>query len=94
MTIVWSPEAADDLDTAVAYLMERNVDAARRLSAAVFALVDVLAIEPMDGPAQVLANGEEVRSWPLPPFRVYYRRSGEDILVVRVYHQRRAPLAR
>ena len=94
MTIVWAPEAVADLDAAVEYLAERNMDAARRLSSAILSLVERLAVEPIEGPKQLLRTGEEARSWPLPPFRIYYQRTGDVFHVVRVYHQRREPIVR
>jgi hypothetical protein len=37
-------------------------------------------------------DGSRVRSWPIPPFRVYYQRRGAELVVLRVYHQARRPL--
>jgi plasmid stabilization system protein ParE len=94
LKIVWAPEAADDLEAAVAYLAERNAVAAHRLAIAIFELIERLASEPLDGPVQMLRTGEAVRGWPLPPFRIYYQRVGEALRVVRIYHQKREPLTR
>jgi plasmid stabilization system protein ParE len=60
----------------------------------VLRLVERLAHEPIDGPAHTLTTGETVRGWPFPPFRVYYQRADGALVVVRVYHQKRAPIAR
>ena len=49
---------------------------------------------PLDGPETTLENGAVVRSWPVPPFRAYYQRRGGDVLVVRLYDQRREPIER
>jgi plasmid stabilization system protein ParE len=35
-----------------------------------------------------------VRSWPLPPYRIYYRRRDGFLDVMRVYHQARRPLTK
>jgi plasmid stabilization system protein ParE len=94
LRIIWTPEAADDFEAAVAYLAERNPSAARKLAEAVFSLVERLSIEPMDGPAHTLRTGEEVRGWPLPPFRLYYQRAEGALRVLRIYHQKREPIAR
>jgi plasmid stabilization system protein ParE len=94
LKIIWSPEAADDFETAIAYLAERNQPAARQLANALFALIERLASEPLDGPVYTLGTGESVRGWPLPPFRVYYDRTEDALRVVRIYHQRREPIAR
>ena len=71
-------------------------DAALRLHEAVFAALDGLASEGVDGPRSTLRTGEEVRSWSLHPFkmRLYYARGPEVLWVVRVYHASRAPIAR
>jgi hypothetical protein len=35
-----------------------------------------------------------VRSWGVPPFRVYYQRHFDELLIVRVYQQARRPITR
>jgi plasmid stabilization system protein ParE len=92
--IVWSPEAVADLEAAVQYLAERNPRAAESLATGVLQLVERLATEPLDGPPHELTSGATVRGWPLPPFRVYYQRTSDVLFVVRMYHQRRDPIAR
>ena len=57
-------------------------------------ITEMLASQPIDGPAHVLTSGEQVRGWPCPPFRVYYQRSGAELFVLRVYHQKKQPIAR
>jgi hypothetical protein len=42
----------------------------------------------------MLTTGETVRGWSFRPFRVYYQRADGALVVVRVYHQKRAPIAR
>jgi plasmid stabilization system protein ParE len=91
--IIWSPEALDDIEAAVDYLMLRSPPAAERLATSVVAIVERLATEPLDGPEHILTGGERVRGWPFPPFRIYYQRSPQTLLVVRIYHQRREPIA-
>ncbi|PYM46503.1 MAG: hypothetical protein DME14_18060 [Candidatus Rokuibacteriota bacterium] len=39
-----------------------------------------------------LRDGRRVHSWPVPPYRVYYRKSADVLEVVRVYHQARRPI--
>lgn len=94
MTVIWSPEAADDLERVIAYIAQRNLPAARKLAESVLAIVERLASEPLDGPAHTLWTEEIVRGWPVPPLRVYYQRVGGVIRVVRVYHQKREPIVR
>lgn len=92
MIIVWSPQAADDFDAAVSFLAERNPIAANKLATGVLELVERLAQEPLEGPEKVLTTGDVVRSWPYPPFRLFYRRVHDTFQVVRLYHQKRVPI--
>ncbi len=92
MSIVWSPEAVEDVEAAIEYLIARNPQAAERLAGGIVVLIERLAEGGLDGPEHVLKNGERVRGWPYPPFRVFYQRKVGDLLVVRVYHQRREPI--
>jgi len=94
LKIIWSPEAADDFESAVTYLVGVNPAAARRLVASVLGLIEWLAVEPVLGPSHVLKNGDVVHGWPLKPFRVYYQRDSASFRVVRIYHQRREPITR
>ena len=91
MSVVVGPEALDDLTAAVEFLAERSPRAATELVQRAFALFRSLDAGEFDGPGIRLRDGREVQSWPLPPFRVYYQRSGPDLVVLRVYHQRRRP---
>lgn len=89
MSIRWSPLAAEDYLDAVNYLMERSPSAARRLSERIDEVVEAIAGGEMDGPTTILTTGETVQSWPIPPYRLYYRKVDLDVEVVRLYHQRR-----
>ena len=93
MIVELAPEALEDLHAAIDYLAERNPRAARRLADRVFVAIDRLA-EGLEGPAQVLRSGVEVRSWPVRPLRVYYRREADRLIVLRIYHQARRPIAK
>jgi plasmid stabilization system protein ParE len=94
LNIVWSPQALEDVEAALEYLVPRNAPAAAKLAAGILALVEQLADASLEGPEHVLRTGERVRGWPYPPFRIYYQRTMDGLLVVRVFHQRRAPIAR
>lgn len=95
MSVLYSPEALDDLRNALTYLGARNPEAAARLQKSVERLVAQLEARQFDGRAVRLRSGKVVRSWPLPPWRLYDQRPADDVLwIVRFYHQRRAPLTR
>jgi plasmid stabilization system protein ParE len=82
------------VEAALDYLVERSPSAAEKVVSGIVTLIERLADEPLDGPEHVLGNGERVRGWPYPPFRIYYQRTSDGLLVLRVYHQRRGPIAR
>jgi plasmid stabilization system protein ParE len=90
----FSPEAEADFAAAIEYLASRNSHAAHKLSEQIFAAIDKLAERRFEGPVQTLITGESVRSWPVPPFRIYYQRHDDLLWIVRIYHQARAPIAR
>lgn len=92
MNIVVSATAQRDLEDAVAYLWDRNPDAAARLVETFYALLDRLAAGEFEGPETTLRTGRRVRSWPLHPYRVVYQLRPDGLFVVRFYHQRRKPL--
>jgi plasmid stabilization system protein ParE len=94
LKIRYSPEAAQDLLAAVEYLTERNPRSAKELYEEVRATIRRIADGELDGPETVLHTGARVRSWPVHPFRVYYRRTATALLVVRIYHHARRPLER
>jgi plasmid stabilization system protein ParE len=94
LSILWSPEALADVEAALEYLVARNPHAAEALALGVVTLVERLAEGGLDGPVHVLPNGARVHGWPYPPFRLYYQRTPDGLLVVRVYHQRRQPITR
>jgi plasmid stabilization system protein ParE len=71
-----------------------NRGAAGRLADRVFSLLEQLDRGDFEGAEVRLTSGEVLRSWAIPPYRVYYLREPDGILVVRVYHQARRPIAK
>lgn len=94
MKIRIAPKARRDLAARVAFIARDNPLAAARFAANVFKLIDDLAVGAFDGPEQPLRTGEVVRSWPIPPMRIYYQRKPDELLVLRIYHQARRPIAK
>jgi plasmid stabilization system protein ParE len=90
--IVVASEARDDLAAAVAYIAKDNPAAAARLLDRIRETVTLLAEGGLDGPRSEFHSGLEVRSWPVPPFRIFYRREADELHVLRIYHQSRRPL--
>ena len=89
MTIEFSKEAEADLVEAIRSVVERNSRAAAKLAARVLAIVEKLGAGTLEGPELQLSTGERVRSWPVPPFRIYYKRQQDPLLILRVYHHAR-----
>lgn len=94
MKTTYTEEAIVDIVEAISYLNERNPTAAAILDAEVAQCIKRLAAQEFDGPVSRLRSGAVVRSWGVPPFRVYYQRHPGELLIVRVYHQARRPISR
>lgn len=92
MTILFAPEAETDFRRLVEYLSARNPTGAARLADRVFSVIDQLAAGDFDGPEHVLATGERVRSWAVPPIRIYYQRRPGALWIIRFHHQSRSPI--
>ena len=92
MKVSYTEEAVADIVQAISYLNERNPTAAANLDAEITQCIQRLAAQEFDGPVSRLRSGAVVRSWAVPPFRVYYERHPGELLIVRVYHQTRRPI--
>lgn len=66
-----------------------NPRAAAELGQRIFATIDKLAANEFDGTEQILTTGEVVRSWAVPPVRIYYQRELDTFWVLRIYHRSR-----
>jgi plasmid stabilization system protein ParE len=91
VTVRYTSAALEDLGACLEYLNERSPRRARALADRIEKMVDLLGDGWLDGPEQTL-DGERVRSWALPPLRIYYQRVGGTMIVLRIYDQRRRPL--
>jgi plasmid stabilization system protein ParE len=90
----YTEEAIADIVEAITYLNERNPTAAANLDAEIARCIERLAAQEFEGPLSRLRSGALVRSWGVPPFRVYYQRHSDELLILRVYHQTRRPITR
>lgn len=79
MSVSFSPEAEIDFANAIEYLAERNRVAATELGRRIFVVLDKLARGDFEGPEITLRAGDVVRSWPVPPLRIYYQRRGDGL---------------
>jgi plasmid stabilization system protein ParE len=88
------PRAVADLDRWIARIRLDNARAAETFAAEVFSTIESLAAGAFEGPETSLHTGQVVRSWPVPPLRIYYQRQNGDLVVLRIYHQGRRPISR
>ncbi len=94
MTIHFAPQAEADFAAVIGYLAERNPVAAQEFGERIFALIDKLAAGDFEGAQQTLSSGDVVRSWPVPPVRIYYQRQTDAFWVLRIYHQAQPPITK
>jgi plasmid stabilization system protein ParE len=89
LKVVFADEADDDLAQVVSYLADHNVEAAAQFIHDILDLAQRLADRMFEGPLHTLPNGQEVRSWPLPPYRIIYQRTPEALVVLHIADLRR-----
>jgi plasmid stabilization system protein ParE len=94
LKVTYTEEAVVDIVEAITYLNECNPTAAAKLDAEIAQRIERLADREFEGPASRLRSGAVVRSWGVTPFRIYYQRHFDELLIVRVYHQARRPITR
>jgi plasmid stabilization system protein ParE len=76
------------------YLNARSPTAAAKRDAHIAQCIKRFADREFDWPVSRLRSGAIVRSWGVPPFRIYYQRHPDELLILRVYHQARRPITR
>ena len=86
MKVNYTEEAIADIVEAISYLNQRNPTAAANLDAEIAQCIQRLTARAFEGPVSRLRSGAVVRSWAVPPFRIYYQRHTDELLIVRVYH--------
>jgi plasmid stabilization system protein ParE len=94
MTIFVAPKAREDLRQAYTYIYRDNPKAADQVLARITEIIGLLASGAMTGKEVRLKDGRLVNTWPVSPYRIYYRIRAEQFQVVRVYHQARNPIER
>ena len=94
MKLVLAPLAAQDLREAYGHIAEDSSAAADEVLIRITNTLALIASGLVSGPDVTLRDGRRVKSWAVPPFRIYYRAHGEELQVVRIYHQARRPIER
>ena len=92
MNVVLTRRAQRDLTEIYEFIAADNPAPAELVLARLFQVIQQIADGDLNGPEVRLTDGRRVRRWPVPPYRVYYRRSAQRTVIVRVYHQARRPL--
>jgi plasmid stabilization system protein ParE len=90
--LILSRQARADLAEIRRYLAQDNPRVAAAELARIDAIIQRLASGELQGPEIRLPNGQRMRGWPVPPYRVYYERTASLIRIVRVYHGARRPI--
>ena len=94
MKVTYTEESIADIVEAITFINERKPTAAAKLDEEMTRCIERLAAREFDGPVSRLRSGAVVRSWGVPPFRIYHQRHPDELLIVRVYHQARRPITR
>jgi plasmid stabilization system protein ParE len=89
LTITIAPQALKEIAEAHSFIATDNRAAAARLLERLNQVIRQLAGGELSGPRVRLRRGGIVRRWSVPPYRIYYRRTRDQLRVLRVYHQAR-----
>ncbi len=94
--VEFSPEAVAELDGLVAYIAERNPNAAERVRANIMQAVATLAATTprTEGREVILDSGEKCRRWFVSPVLLLYQRAPGVLAAVHVWHHAREPITR
>lgn len=94
MTVRFAPAAQREFAASIAWLTERNPDAAQELQDRVMDTVSALDAREYDGREVTITGVGAARRWPVGSLVIYYRRRGDVLEVLRVFDARRAPIER
>jgi plasmid stabilization system protein ParE len=91
MNVVYAPRALRDLEGIAAYLVERNPAGATNVLGAIKSSIDTLSFFPLIGR---LVDDAGHRRVPVLryPYVIFYRASGDELLILHVRHTSRRPL--
>ncbi|WP_394822654.1 type II toxin-antitoxin system RelE/ParE family toxin [Pendulispora albinea] len=95
MRLKLTADARRDLRAYVFHVASENPRAAKREQARILAELSILIDAPVEGPSVRVENWPRpARRWFVHPFRVYYERSKDAVVVLRLYHHAREPIER
>ena len=86
--VIWSDEAIEDLGKAVQDIARQNPIAAKRTGEKILKKVGVLAQFPRFGRRYAKLGRDDVREFPVPPYRVIYfvRDATRIVIILTVWH--------
>ena len=82
--IIWTEPALEDLESIAAYIALDKPGAAKRLVRQVIVRVEQLAYFPQSGGKPRDLAGTPYRQLVIPPLRLFYRVSGEIVVIIHV----------
>jgi plasmid stabilization system protein ParE len=91
MNVVYAPRALRDLDSIVAYHIERNPAGAFNVLGAIKSSIDTLSFFPQIG--RLVDNAGHRRVPVLRyPYLIFYRVAGDELLILHIRHTSRRPI--
>ncbi len=86
--VIWTPRGLETLRSALEYVAERNPDAAARLGSSILKSVGRIEQFPQLGHIFYKLGRDDVREFPVRPYRVFYRVVEQQrvVYVLTVWH--------
>lgn len=94
MNVIITADAEEDLADIHTFIAPGSPTVAEQVLDRLVATFQLLADGALRGPEVRFKNGQRVRRWSVPPYRIYYRRTTTQTVIIRVYHQARRPIER
>ena len=94
MRLVLTSGARADLDEILRFIAQDSPRAAVAMMARIDGVIQQLVAGELQGPEVQFRNGRRAQRWPVPPYRIYYRRTRTRTTILRVYHGARQPIER
>ena len=92
MNLVITRRARVDLDDILRFIAQDNPRAAAAELARIHRAIERLVAGEVSGPEVRFRNGQRMRRWPVPPYRIYYWRTRNQTTILRVYYGSRRPI--
>lgn len=89
MRLVLTRPALADLAEIQRFIAQDSPSAALAFMDRLDSAIQRITRGELQGPAVRLKSGRPAQGWPVPPYRIYYQRTANRTLILRVYHQAR-----